>query len=239
MQQSLLACFRVKGFRSRAKAPASSVATRAVRLLVAGATCICACSEPLVAVVGVESDASTMRPDRDDAPADTDDAHADATGRDAAQDDDLDDEPETCLLLPDLVQAGVLGETSGTDAVTTVQNLNAGTKCPSQDDAGVGPSYAFKRQDGRPIVRAGRRYALRWPPKGKNVSLLALMGPLSGAPEPCERDERLATVNRTVNGEDCVELRPEQDAKFLLLETPVLVGLGLTEFELCPGKCSP
>ena len=201
---------------------------------------LAACSEPLIAVVGVEGDARTgadggrtraPEPDADssgdrDADADSNDAHV---------------VEEHCVLLPNVVAAGLLGEVLGPEVRTQGFTQGGQNQCPTADpDAGVITFYLFGRLDGEPIVRGGHRYALSWPPEGKTPDpLFALRGPLSAVREPCAGGPTVAELNRGGGSRDCVELKPGKDARYLSLATPVLLGIGTAEFVLCPGACSP
>jgi hypothetical protein len=203
---------------------------------------VSACSEPLVAVVGVEGKAQfEQEPDAQpgELGSDEDDQAGAASDTDAAMNDHP-DQPDGCLPLPDLVQAGVVGEVVGTDARTRGYTANGVNTCPATDaDGGVFALYVFERLDKKPIVRGGRRYALRWPPRGEAVTFVGIDGPLSASQAPCEGGEPLRDLSRGINSTDCVELEPDADAAFLRLGTPVLYGWGLIEFELCAGSCTP
>jgi hypothetical protein len=192
---------------------------------------ICACGEPLIAWVGVESDggkadAEALRPTRDAA----------TWLRDAGSGDGaLESPPDAslrCVNFPDLVQT-FGGPVSNEDVRCESQPY---PQC-SIGDAGIGPVYAYTRTDGEPMLRAHRSYALSWPPPGKSPSFVLMLGDLSGSESACGDGAPLGRLTRQASSTGCVQLEPSEDHAHLRFNYVTLTGLGQVEFSLCPGTC--
>jgi hypothetical protein len=109
--------------------------------------------------------------------------------------------------------------------------------CTPIDAGPLQPTYAYKRIDGAPIVRAGVAYALTIPPPGYNQVVGITGGRFYVGGNECEGGTLVGPVEIGFLGRTCLEFSPERDETMLRLDDAILIGLGNLPMQLCQGSC--